>query len=195
MRPATLDVLTHSRDALPRFFVAELHYAFHMQAEPLSPRGVSLSKAMRVLAMNERDIERENNRLEQMSAHAGPETLPTGKLLEQIRHDAKELFKMEVELAKAEAKQDLNSEIDLAKGVGVATVCALLGLNMLIVSAVFALAPEYAWLAALIVGIILLAIAGGAAYFGWKRAQKNPLNTTRTTLQEDLEWAKQQLIK
>jgi uncharacterized membrane protein YqjE len=145
------------------------------------------------LPLDKGDKQRMQERLEELESHAGPAGLSTPALIQQLRDDARDLFKLEVELARAEAKADLNSEVDLAKGAGIAAVCLILGLNMLIVSAVFAWAPEYAWLAALIVGIVLLIVAGIAAAVGWARAHKQPLNTTRATLKEDLEWAKQQI--
>lgn len=132
-------------------------------------------------------------RAEELSAHTGPQGLPTGELLQQITDDAKSLVQMEVELAKAEAKIDLDAELDLAKGAVVSAVCAILGLNMLIVAAVFALAPHLAWVAALVVGLVLLIIAGGAAYVGWSRAEKDPMSNTRETILEDVRWAKQQI--
>lgn len=137
--------------------------------------------------------DRINMRAEQLAAHSGPAALPTGKLLQQIGDDARSLVQMEVELAKAEAKVDLDAELDLAKGAVVGAVCGILGLNMLLIAAVFALAPELAWLVALVVGVVLLAVATGAALLGWKRAERNPLHTTRQTLMEDVEWAKRQI--
>lgn len=137
--------------------------------------------------------DRLNRRAEELAAHSGPEALPTNQLLQQIGNDAKSLVQMEVELAKAEAKVDLDAELDLAKGAVIGAVAAILGLNMLLISAVFALAPELAWLVALVVGIVLLAVAAGAALYGWKRAEKDPLRTTRTTLMEDVQWAKRQI--
>jgi len=145
------------------------------------------------LPLDQRQKERMQERLEELESHAGPAALSTPELLQQLRDDARDLFKLEVELARAEAKSDLNSEVDLAKGAVVAAVCSILGLNMLIIAAVFGWAPQFAWLAALIVGIVLLIVAGAAAAIGWKRAHKQPLHTTRATLKEDLEWAKQQI--
>ncbi len=142
--------------------------------------------------MDERD-ERLIERAEELAAHSGPESLPMGQLIQQIGTDAKSLLQMEVELARAEAKVDLNAELDLAKGAVVGAVCGILGLNMLMIGAVFALAPELAWLVALLVGIVLIAIAAAAALFGWQRAEKYPLQTTRKTLMEDVEWAKRQI--
>ena len=141
------------------------------------------------------DDELLRRRMEELSAHSGPEGLAMPELLQQIGSDAKTLMQMEMELAKEEAKVDLNAELDLAKGTLVSAVCAILGLNMLLIAAVFALAPDYAWIAALAVGVVLLAIAGGAAFIGWKRAEKDPLRTTRESLMEDVEWAKRQIRK
>jgi uncharacterized membrane protein YqjE len=139
------------------------------------------------------DDERMRRRAEELAAHSGPEALPTSNLLQQISTDAKSLLQMEVELAKEEAKVDLNAELDLAKGAVIGAVCAILGVNMLLISAVFALAPDYAWVVALVVGLILVCVAVAAALIGWKRAEKDPLHTTRTTLMEDVEWAKRQI--
>lgn len=132
-------------------------------------------------------------RTEELSAHSGPQSVPTFSLIQQITDDAKDLVKMEIELAKAEAKVDASSEIDLAKGAVVAAICGIMGLNMLLMSAVFAFAPDLGWLAALIVGLVLLAIGAVAAFVGWRRAEKNPLGITRESIQEDIEWAKQQI--
>lgn len=140
--------------------------------------------------MNDEGIRR---RVDEISSHAGPEVLSVPNLLQQISNDAKSLVQLEVELAKAEAKVDLNAELDLAKGAVIGAVCAILGLNMLLIAAVFALAPQYAWVVALILGIILIAFASAAALIGWKRAEKDPMRTTRTTLMEDVQWAKSQL--
>lgn len=137
--------------------------------------------------------ERILRRAEEMKAHSGPQAVPTADLLHLITDDAKDLVQLEVELAKAEAKADLNSEMDLAKGAVIAAVCTIMGLNMLIIAAVFALAPQYAWVAALVVGIVLLAVAALAAMVGWSRAEKSPLGNTRESLKEDLEWARKQI--
>lgn len=140
--------------------------------------------------MNDEGMRR---RVDEVSAHAGPEALSVPNLLQQISTDAKSLLQLEVELAKEEAKVNLHSELDLAKGAVIGAVCAIIGLNMLLIAAVFALAPEFAWVAALILGLILIACAPAAALIGWKRAEKDPLRTTRTTLMEDVEWAKRQI--
>jgi hypothetical protein len=49
------------------------------------------------------------------------------------------------------------------------------------------------WLAALIVGGILLAIGAIVGYVSWTRRVTTPLALTRKTLKEDLRWAKERL--
>jgi uncharacterized membrane protein YqjE len=137
--------------------------------------------------------ERERRRTEEVQAHSGPQNVPTVDLINLITDDAKTLVRMEVELARVEAKVDLNAELDLAKGAVIAAVCGLLGLNMLIMSAVLALAPQYAWVAALVVGLVLLAIGGIAAYIGWQHAEKDPLSSTRESLKENVIWLRKQI--
>lgn len=139
------------------------------------------------------DDELLRRRTEELSAHSGAEALPTQQLIQEIGTDAKSLMQMELELAKAEARVDLSAELDLAKGAVVGAVCAILGLNMLLIAAVFALAPDLAWVAALVVGVILIGIAAAAALIGWRRAEKDPMRTTRVSLMEDVEWAKRQI--
>ena len=49
------------------------------------------------------------------------------------------------------------------------------------------------WLAALIVGGVLLVAAALLGYIGWKRMVTNPLALTRQTLKEDVRWVKERL--
>lgn len=100
----------------------------------------------------------------------------------------------EVALAKAEIRSDVKSEIAMAKGLGIAAVCTLLGFNMLLVAAAFALAAIVpGWAAALIVGapFIVLGIVMGA--IGWARRVTNPLEASRASLKEEIEWMKNRL--
>jgi hypothetical protein len=65
---------------------------------------------------------------------------------------------------------------------------------MLLVAAAFALATMVpGWVAALIVAapFIVLSIVTGA--IGWARRVTNPLEASRASLKEDLEWAKNRL--
>jgi Putative Actinobacterial Holin-X, holin superfamily III len=47
------------------------------------------------------------------------------------------------------------------------------------------------WAAALLGGGVMLAIAAGVGYSGWRRHGISPLAWTRQTLKEDIQWAKE----
>lgn len=120
--------------------------------------------------------------------------LPLNDLISEITGRVKLLAATEVELAKVEARSEIKSEIAMAKGLGIAAVCGLLGVNMILVAAVFALATVVpAWAAALIVAapLIVLCIVIGTA--GWAKRVTKPLEATRASIKEDLEWAKNRL--
>jgi len=117
-----------------------------------------------------------------------------GDLVGRVVNLSSELARKEVELAKAELRADVKREIAMAKGVGVAAVCALIGVTLLLVAAVFGLAQVMpGWGAALIVGGVVLAV--GAVFFlvGWGKRVTKPLEATQRTLKENYRWAKERL--
>lgn len=121
-------------------------------------------------------------------------SLSLRELLGEITGKVTTLAKKEVELARTELKADLASELAVGKGLLLAAVVGILGINMLLVAGVFALASFMpGWLAAVLIGIVLLAIAGILGYVSWSRRVTNPLATTRKTLKEDAQWAKERL--
>jgi hypothetical protein len=67
--------------------------------------------------------------------------LTTRELIAEIAGTASLLARKEVELAKTEINADLRSQLAMAKSLGVAAPAALLGLNLLLVAGVLALAP------------------------------------------------------
>jgi protein-S-isoprenylcysteine O-methyltransferase Ste14 len=115
-------------------------------------------------------------------------------LISEITSKASLLARKEIELAKAEIRADLNAQLGMAKALGVAAIAALLALNLLLVAGVLALGTKMAaWLAALIVGGVLLVAAAILGYVGWRRMVTNPLALTRQTLKEDVRWVKERL--
>ena len=99
-----------------------------------------------------------------------PEDPSLGELVKQLSQDSTRLIRDELKLAQAEASEK-------AKGLGVgvgafgaAGVLALFGFGVLIATAILGLALVLpAWLASLIVGVVILAIAGIAALIGKKK--------------------------
>ncbi len=122
------------------------------------------------------------------------EDLSMRKLVGEITSKAYLLARKEVDLAKAELKEDLRSQLTMIKALAVALVAGIAGVSVLLVAAVLALAQVIpGWLAALLVGGAVLAIAVAAGLYGWSRRLRNPLDATRRTLREDLQWAKERL--
>jgi uncharacterized membrane protein YqjE len=122
--------------------------------------------------------------------------LGTRDLVTEVARKASELARKEFELAKAEAKADLRSGIKMASGLGVAGVCALVTLQLLLVALVLALMEGEVmpgWAAALLVAAVVLAIGTVAGLWGWAKRVRNPLDTTRRSVKENVEWAKERI--
>lgn len=123
-----------------------------------------------------------------------PEILSTRELIGEITGKTSLLIKKEVELAKTEIMADLQAELAMVKGLGLALVAALAGLNLLLVALVLALAAWMpGWLAAVIVGVVILVLGAAVGYVSWSRRVTTPLALTRKTLKEDVRWAKERL--
>src|SRR5216684_1930138 len=121
------------------------------------------------------------------SVPARLESMSNKELLQHIMQNAVLLAKKEVELAKAELKADLKKEVAMAKGLGVAGLCAIWSVSMMLVAGAMALGtalPE--WAAALIVAAAVLLV-------GWGKRVTEPLEMTRRTLKEDVQWAKERI--
>jgi hypothetical protein len=125
-----------------------------------------------------------------------PETqsLSTRQLLTRLLETVSLLVTKEVELARAEIRADVKAELSMVAMLIAAGVVAVFAVNMLLVSAVFALTVWMpGWLAALAIAGLLLAIGGVLALVGWQRRVSAPLAVTRKTVKEDVQWAKERL--
>jgi hypothetical protein len=118
----------------------------------------------------------------------------TTELLGLIAGRAALLAEKQIELAKAEIRANVRAEIRMAVGLAIAAVCAIVAISLLLVAAVFALSPPlpHGGAALLLAGVVLLA-GGIAAWVGWRMRVTAPLAETRSTLKENLEWAKERL--
>jgi Putative Actinobacterial Holin-X, holin superfamily III len=122
------------------------------------------------------------------------EGMSNRELIGHVVDSATLLAKKEIELAKTELRKDLKAEVSMAKGLGIAGVCALCTLNMFLVAGAFALAHVVAdWAAALIVAAAVLAVGTIAGTVGWKKRVTSPLESTRRSLKEDARWARERL--
>jgi hypothetical protein len=146
----------------------------------------------------------EHGRLIDAGAHPPPRVRPpdplrdmaTKDLVAELARKASELARKEIELAKTEVRADLRASASMAKGLGVAGVCALVTLQLLLVALVFALAEGDVlpgWAASLVVAAVVLAIGTAAGLWGWAKRVRKPLDTTRRSVKENLRWAKERI--
>jgi uncharacterized membrane protein YqjE len=121
---------------------------------------------------------------------------PTAELLQELSQEMTTLIHEEVELAKAELAQK-GKRAGLGAGMfGAAGVVAFLGIACLTACAIAAIALELSvWLAALIVGLVYLAVAGILALVGKKEVEQAtppvPEQAVEST-KEDVAWLKSQ---
>ena len=126
---------------------------------------------------------------------ADPSLASTGELVGQLGDQLTRLARNEVRLAQAEVTQKAK-RLGIGAGFfGGAGVVALLGLGALVTAAILGLANVLpGWLAALIVGVVLFAVAGVLALIGKKDVDKAkpPLPTeTMASVQADVDTVKQ----
>jgi uncharacterized membrane protein YqjE len=125
---------------------------------------------------------------------AGLRERPTGELVKDLSTQVSTLVRQELELAKVELTAK-GRQAGIGAGLmGAGGVLALFGIGALTAAAVLALDLVLpGWLAAVIVGVAWLAIAGILALAGKARAQKAgpPVpEQTVETLKEDVRWTK-----
>jgi hypothetical protein len=118
--------------------------------------------------------------------------LGTGALMRQIVSQAELLAKKELELAKAELRVDLRSQVRVAGGLGVAAVAGLITITLLLVTAALALSLVMpGWAAGLIVSGVMLAVAAIFGLMSWRRRLRDPMAHTRRTLKDGVKWTKE----
>ncbi len=119
-----------------------------------------------------------------------------GELFSDLTREMSTLVRQEVQLAKTEMTHKASS---LGKNLGfvaVALIFSSLALQALTAAAILALALVLeAWFAALIVGGVLLLVAGVLVMVAQKAIKKEGVAPTQTiqTLQDDARWAKEQI--
>ncbi len=118
------------------------------------------------------------------------------EIFEDIASNLTQLVQAEFRLAKSELKEGAERVAGPGATLGAGAVLAFYGFGFLLLAAVHALSLVMAgWLAALIVGGVLAVAAGiliGAGGTKLRRVNLIPDKTMRT-LEEDVQWAKQQI--
>jgi uncharacterized membrane protein YqjE len=122
--------------------------------------------------------------------------MPLGELVAELAATGRQLVRKELQLARAEARHDLRAEVQMAGGLGVAAVCALLAVQLLLVGVVLALMEGGllpGWVSALVVAAVVLLVGSAAGLWGWRRRVRTPLETTRRSVRDNVGWAKEQV--
>jgi multisubunit Na+/H+ antiporter MnhG subunit len=149
----------------------------------------------------------ETGRLIEAGAHARPARPParpvdplrrmgTKDLVTEVARKASALARKEVELAKAELRTDLRNQVKMAGGLGAAGLCAIWGVELLLVAVVLGLMEGGVlpgWAAALVVAAVVFAIGAAVGLWGWSRRVRKPLDTTRRSVQDNVRWAKERI--
>ena len=126
------------------------------------------------------------------NANVPREELSTTALVKEALDEAKELVRVEVQLARDEVKTEVKQAEGAAIGFGVAAACSMLFLSMLAVALVLALGGTA--LAALIVAGGFLVVCGVSAFVGYSLIPKKPLDGTRKRLESDVHQLKEHVL-
>ncbi len=133
--------------------------------------------------------QQENERLDAERLRA----MSTSQVVRTALEEARLLVKAEVMHAKAELRDELKKARTSGILFGAALPLALSGVTLLFVALALAL-PLAEPLAAVIVGVGLLLVAGALAFLGAKKVPKKPLQHTQARLKEDYTLTREQLV-
>jgi uncharacterized membrane protein YqjE len=119
-----------------------------------------------------------------------------GELLAKLSQDSADLLKTQVELTKAEVREEVREASRAGVAFGVAGLLGFLALLLLSFAAAWGLSeivPE--GVAFLIVGVVFAAIAAVAFLVGRKTVEQADFvpHDTIETVKEDVQWAKRQM--
>jgi uncharacterized membrane protein YqjE len=118
-----------------------------------------------------------------------------GELLKRLSSDGSHLVQQEIQLVKTELQESASRAASAAAKIGIAAGLALPGIMALAAALVIGLGIiiDSYWLSALIVGVVILAVAGFMVKRALSalRAGLAPKETVRT-VREDIDWAKRQ---
>jgi hypothetical protein len=129
-------------------------------------------------------------------AHREPSLPPTGgeeaTAAELVRHaldEARNLAQLELSLAREEMRAEVAGAKTGGVILGTAAAFALAGFTMCMVAIAAAFATL--WLAALVIGLILLVFASALALGAWRDMPKKPMGETRDRIAFDVQQFKE----
>ena len=125
----------------------------------------------------------------------GPyESASTRDLLGSFMRDTIQLLKKEAELAKAEVRETVRNQVAMVVGFTMAAVLGLVGVGLVAAALVLGLAEVMApWLAATIVGVVLVGVAALIGRSAKGKGVKKPFERTQKSLKEGVQWIREKI--
>lgn len=120
------------------------------------------------------------------------EEASTRDIVREAIDEAKELMRIEIALARGEINQEIRRAKKAAIGFGAAGTLCLIGATLLFVA--IPLAFGIPWIASLVVGGILIFIAGASGLVGYALLPKRPLEQTRERLRTNVNQLKEHVV-
>ena len=118
------------------------------------------------------------------------------EVLQDIVSNLQEIIRSEFRLAKTEIKEEASKAARPAATFGVGLISGIYGIGFMLLAAVYGLSTVMpAWLAALLVGIILAIVAGAFLGSGREKLKRINLSPDKAikSLEENVEWSKHQI--
>jgi len=131
--------------------------------------------------------------MEQQVQTNTPDPRSLGQIIHDIVNHLDNMIQAEIRLVRAEIVQKIGPVKRASVFLGIAALTGLLGAACFVTTCIAALNLVMPlWLAALLIGIGLVTVAGGAFVLGRNRIDEvDPVpRQTMETLREDLEWVK-----
>jgi VIT1/CCC1 family predicted Fe2+/Mn2+ transporter len=118
------------------------------------------------------------------------------EVLQDIVGNLQDIIRSEFRLAKTEIQEEASKAARPAATFGVGLISGIYGIGFMLLAVVYGLSTVMpAWLAALLVGIILTIISGaftGSSREKWKSINLSPDKAIKS-LEENVEWSKHQI--
>jgi hypothetical protein len=116
-----------------------------------------------------------------------------GRTVRDIIGNAQEIIRSEVQLAKTEIKEEVRGAAKAAGFYAATAICALYAFGLVLLSCVYGLSRlVQPWLAALLVGLVMAALAAFAFVLARKQTKQLSFKAEQTlqTAKENVRWAK-----
>jgi hypothetical protein len=118
------------------------------------------------------------------------------EVLQDIVSNLQDIIRSEFRLAKTEIKEEASKAVKPATTFGVGLVSGVYGIGFMLLAAVCGLSTVMpAWLAALLVGMILAIVAVAFISSGREKLKRTNLSPDKAikSLEENVQWAKHQI--